>query len=90
MYLSFLEKTVLFFIIMSILYNSLRIILIDRIWDKLLSLNMISSNILMIIVFFAAIKNTPMYLDVAFAYSLVGFLGLSLISSFILKGGRTK
>lgn len=51
---------------------------------------MISSNILMIIVFFAAIKNTPMYLDVAFAYSLVGFLALALISSFILKGGRTK
>lgn len=57
------------------------------IWDKLLSLNLFAILTVMMIVTYAVEKNWVLVMDIAIAYSIVGFLSLVLLTKFI-AGGR--
>jgi len=62
----------------------------STLWDRLLALNLISAKTVMLLCVYSVANGDIMLLDIAIAYSVVGFLGVTLLSNFILKGGRQK
>lgn len=57
------------------------------VWIKLLGLNLSTSTIVVEIVLYAVKTNLDMYLDVALAFALIGFVGTQFIAVFIRKQG---
>lgn len=60
------------------------------IWDRLMSLNLVSVKITLLISLYAVYTDNGMLLDVAISYAVIGFLTITLLSRFILRGGRQK
>jgi multicomponent Na+:H+ antiporter subunit F len=61
----------------------------DTIWDRLLGLSLFSTKIIILIVLYSLIQKKSYIMDIAIAYSLLGFIGIILIARFIQnKGGR--
>lgn len=59
-------------------------------WDRMLLLNMISAKILLFIVLFAIYTKNDLLLDIAISYGIISFLTMTLLSKFIMSGGREK
>jgi len=79
-------------IMMLVLLISIGIVFIrmirgKNIWEKLLSLNLIAIMIVMIIITYAVEYQIELIMDIAIAYSIIGFLSLILLAKFI-AGGR--
>lgn len=60
----------------------------NSIWEKLLSLNLFAVLTIMLIITYAVKYNLLLVMDIAIAYSIVGFLSLVLLSKFIANGGQ--
>ncbi|MBF7097081.1 monovalent cation/H+ antiporter complex subunit F [Alkalibacter mobilis] len=65
-----------------------RVIIGPTIWDRLLGLNMISAKIIMSIIILAVLTERTYLMDVALAYSVLGFIGTILIARFVEKKGE--
>lgn len=59
-------------------------------WDRMLLLNMISAKILLFIVLYAIYIESQVLLDIAISYGIISFLTMTLLSKFIMSGGREK
>ncbi|MGO1368686.1 MAG: monovalent cation/H+ antiporter complex subunit F [Senegalia sp. (in: firmicutes)] len=59
-------------------------------WDRLMCLNLISANVTLLITVYAIYEKNPMLLDIAISYGIIGFLTITLISRFLIRGGRQK
>ena len=60
------------------------------IWDRLLGVSLISTKVILIIVFFASYNQIAYLLDLAIVYALLGFIGTLFTACFLLrrvKGG---
>ena len=61
------------------------------VWDRLLSMNLVATKIIIMIVAFASINEASYLLDFAIIYILSGFIGTIFIALFLLerqkKGG---
>ena len=55
------------------------------IWDRLLSLSLISTKLLLIIVLFASLYDYAYLLDIAIVCVLLGFMGIVFIALFIFR-----
>lgn len=64
----------------------IRLIRGKTIWEKLLSLNLIAIITVMLIVTYAVENNLILVMDIAIAYSIIGFLSLILLTKFIAGG----
>ncbi|MDX9800044.1 MAG: monovalent cation/H+ antiporter complex subunit F [Spirochaetia bacterium] len=53
--------------------------------DRLIGLNIISAQILAVLVLFAAKENLHVYLDVALVYDIFGFVGILAIARYTGK-----
>ena len=53
--------------------------------DRLIGLNIISAQILAVLVLFAAMENLHVYLDVALVYDIFGFVGILAIARYTGK-----
>ncbi|TVP94600.1 MAG: pH regulation protein F [Acholeplasmatales bacterium] len=60
------------------------------IWDRILMINLISAKVLMFMAVFAIWERSNLILDITIAYSIVGFLTITLLSKYIMTGGREK
>lgn len=60
------------------------------IWERLIVLNLISLKIILMITVFAVLIDSDMALDISITYSIIGFVSVTTISRFLLKGGRLK
>lgn len=60
------------------------------VWDRLISLNLMSLKLAMLIIVYAVHTGSNLILDIAMTYSIIGFLSVSMLSRFLLKGGRLK
>lgn len=69
-------------------FSLIRIFIGPTIWDRLLSLNLIASQLLGLIIVYASYKNTSMYVDLAIVYALLGFVGITFLSIYIQRKGR--
>jgi len=60
------------------------------VWDRLLGTNLIATKIIVIIVVYAAITETPFLLDFAIIYALSGFIGTIFIALFLQERNRRR
>lgn len=70
-----------------------RVIQGPSIWDRLLSLSLISTKILLIMILLASHLNLSYLLDLAIVYVLLGFISTVFIAFFIterIKNGGAK
>lgn len=64
--------------------------LAKSIWEKLMGLNLIVIKIILMITVYAVYIDSELVLDIMVTYSIIGFLSVTLLSRFLLKGGRLK
>ncbi|MTI48474.1 monovalent cation/H+ antiporter complex subunit F [Sporosalibacterium faouarense] len=60
------------------------------VWDRLLALNLISAKTILLLAIYGVYKDNILLLDIAISYGIIGFIGITLLSRFILRGGRLK
>ncbi len=77
-------------LLVAMFFSMFRMILGPTVWDRLLSLNLISAKIILLIAVYAVYMENQMLLDVALSAGIVGFLTITLFAKFILAGGRQK
>ena len=77
-------------IAVAMIASFIRLLMGPTIWDRLLMLNLISIKIIIFIVVYAIYENNLSLLDIAISYGIIGFLTMTLLSKFIMTGGREK
>lgn len=80
----------LFMMIIAILASFIRLIIGPTIWDRILMVNLISAKVVMFIAVYAIYVDNIMILDIAISYGIIGFLTITLLSKYIMTGGREK
>jgi len=84
-----LETTILF-ILISIAILLYYMLTGDSIWERLIGLNLIVIKIVLLITVYAILIDSTEVLDISITYSIVGFIAMTLLSRFLLRGGRLK
>lgn len=80
----------LFMMIIAILASFIRLIIGPTIWDRILMVNLISAKVVMFIAVYAIYIDNILILDIAISYGIIGFLTITLLSKYIMTGGREK
>ena len=80
----------LFILVVALVLSFIRLIYSKTLWDKILMLNLISANVVLFIALFAIYTDRLILLDIAISYGIIGFLTMTLLSKFIMAGGREK
>ena len=83
-------ETTLLILCVSIFVLLIFLIKGPTVWDRLISLNLMTLKMAMLIIVYAVFTESNIMLDIAMTYSIIGFLTVSMLSRFILKGGRLK
>lgn len=74
----------LFMILLLLSISSIAMILNDsNVWNRLLGLNLVSTKIIILIILYAVIFDLSYMLDIAIAYTLLGFIGIIFIARFV-------
>ncbi|MBN2897364.1 MAG: MrpF/PhaF family protein [Clostridia bacterium] len=60
------------------------------VWERLMAINLVTIKIVMLITVYAVMMKSPIVMDISITYSIIGFISVTLVSRFILKGGRLK
>jgi len=58
-------------------------------WDNLLSLNVLSTKIYMIILIFALVTKRYYYLDILLIYITLSYIGLKLFSEMMIRRSKS-
>ena len=77
------DLVVYFFIAMTI-FSMYRIVVGPSSADRLVGLNLVTAQILAILVIIATKENLGVYLDVALVYDIFGFVGMLVITRYLL------
>jgi multicomponent Na+:H+ antiporter subunit F len=77
-------------LVLGIIASFIRMIIGPRLWDRILMLNLISAKVVLIIAIYAIYMDSLTLLDIAISYGIIGFLTMTLLSKFIMTGGREK
>ncbi len=77
-------------LVVSMILTAVRMVFRPTIWDKLLALNLISAKTILLLAVYAVYKKNIFLLDLSISCGIIGFLGITLLSRFILRGGRQK
>lgn len=74
-----------YFFLGTTVFSMVRIVIGPSAADRLIGLNLVSAQVLAILVLIATKENLSIYLDVALVYDIFGFLGLLAITRYLLK-----
>lgn len=77
-------------LVLACLFAIVQLIKGKTLWDRILMLNLISAKIVLIIAVYAIYIENLVFLDIAISYGIIGFLTMTLLSKFIMTGGRQK
>lgn len=80
----------LFMLSIFVVASFIRMLKGPTIWDRILMLNLISAKVIIMIAIYAIIQDSTTLLDIAISYGIIGFLTMTLLSKFIMTGGREK
>lgn len=58
------------------------------VWDRLLSLNLFSVTMIIVMIIYALVENLDYLLDIAIVYALLGFIGIVFMARFIQRKGK--
>lgn len=75
-------------ILITLMIVFIRLIRGRNIWEKLLALNLIQVLIVMLVITYAVEKQLTLIMDIAIAYSIIGFLSMVLLTKFIAGGQK--
>ena len=79
---------IIILLILLLTLSLIRILMGPSLWDRLLGLNMVASQLLALIVLYSSYKKMSMYLDLAIVYALLGFVGIIFLSIYVQRKGR--
>jgi len=85
----FLIVTILL-LVLAMFFAFIQLIRGKTLWDRILMLNLISAKVVLIIAVYAIFVDNLVFLDIAISYGIIGFLTMTLLSKFIMTGGRQK
>jgi multicomponent Na+:H+ antiporter subunit F len=77
-------------LILAVIASFIRLLKGPTIWDRILMLNLISAKVIIFLTIYAMIEDNVILLDIAISYGIIGFLTMTLLSKFIMTGGREK
>jgi multicomponent Na+:H+ antiporter subunit F len=80
----------LFVLVVAMILSFIRLIQGKTLWDRILMLNLISAKVVLFIAVYAVYSDRIILLDIAISYGIIGFLTMTLLSKFIMTGGREK
>ena len=65
-----------------------RVVIGPRVEDRMIGLNLVSGNILVVLVLTAFKVGKPVFLDVALVYAILGFVGTLALAQMWKKAGE--
>jgi multicomponent Na+:H+ antiporter subunit F len=80
----------LVFLLVAMLVAFIRLVQGKTLWDRILMLNIISTKVILFVATLAVWLDSLILLDIAISYGIIGFLTITLLSKFIMAGGREK
>ncbi|TNF09713.1 MAG: pH regulation protein F [Bacillota bacterium] len=80
----------LLLLVIAIIASFIRMLKGPTLWDRILMLNLISAKVVLFIAVYALYLKNLILLDIAISYGIIGFLTMTLLSKFIMTGGREK
>lgn len=80
--------TVIWILVGTIGLSLVRVAIGPTLADRLVGLNLVAAQVLVILVVFAVRERLSFYLDVALVYSIFGFLGILAIARFFSRVRR--
>ncbi|MDO9629385.1 MAG: monovalent cation/H+ antiporter complex subunit F, partial [Acholeplasmataceae bacterium] len=75
-------------LVLAMILSFIRLIQGRTIWDRILMLNLISAKVVLFVAVYAVYIGNVILLDIAISYGIIGFLTMTLLSKFIMTGGR--
>jgi multicomponent Na+:H+ antiporter subunit F len=82
--------TTMIVLFIALVVSLMRFINGKTIWEKLLSLNLMSIKVLLLTTVYSIYREDLFLLDTSVTFAIVSFLVVVLLARFILEGGRTK
>jgi multisubunit Na+/H+ antiporter MnhF subunit len=76
------------FLLGSTLISMIRVVIGPTAADRMIGLNLVSGQVLALLVLSAVRGNHGIYLDVALVYDIFGFVGLLAITYYLQRGGE--
>lgn len=80
----------LWVLVIAMILAFIKLVISKTVWDRILMLNVLSSKVILFIVSLSFYLNQPFLLDIAISYGIIGFLTITLLSKFIMTGGKEK
>ncbi|MCT4660691.1 MAG: monovalent cation/H+ antiporter complex subunit F [Tissierellales bacterium] len=83
-------KATCYILIFAILVLVIYLLRSKNVWERVMVINLLSIKTILLITVFAVLMDLPVMLDITITYSIIGFVAITLISRFLLSGGRLK
>ncbi len=83
----FIDIVIVLLIVVAFL-SSGRIIIGPSVWDRLLGFSLLCSKIIIIIILYSYANDQSIYLDIALAFAVLGFVGTVSIAKFLQKTNK--
>lgn len=80
----------LLMLVVAMFLTFLKLVISKTVWDRILMLNVLSAKVILFIVTLSFYIDQPFLLDIAITYGIIGFLTMTLLSKFIMTGGKEK
>ena len=80
----------LFILVVAMFLTFFKLVISKTVWDRILMLNVLSAKVILFIVTLSFYIDQPFLLDIAITYGIIGFLTMTLLSKFIMTGGKEK
>jgi multicomponent Na+:H+ antiporter subunit F len=86
----FLLLITLFMLVVAMFLTFFKLVISKTVWDRILMLNVLSAKVILFIVTLSFYIEQSFLLDIAITYGIIGFLTITLLSKFIMTGGKEK
>ena len=77
-------------LVLAIVASFVRLIIGPTIWDRILMVNLISVKVVLFVATYAIYIDSKLILDIAISYGIIGYLTITLLSKYIMTGGRER
>lgn len=80
----------LLMLVVAMFLTFFKLVISKTVWDRILMLNVLSAKVILFIVTLSFYIEQSFLLDIAITYGIIGFLTITLLSKFIMTGGKEK
>jgi multicomponent Na+:H+ antiporter subunit F len=88
--MTILLNITLWILVFAMALTFLKLVLSKTVWDRILMLNILSAKVILFVATLSFYLEQPFLLDIAISYGIIGFLTMTLLSKFIMAGGKEK